>query len=253
MSTHQDPSAISVRKEPDTVLRKLRRRLRRWRRMRHVLNRFIARYSLVGNPPVFDSATFPWTGELEKNWREIRNEALSILADRRRVPALGDISPDHQRLDQRRSWRTFFLWGYGHRVDQNCALAPRTAALVDSVPGLITAMFSVHEPGTHLPRHRGVTKGMITCHLGLIIPDDAERCRIAVENQVYNWVPGRFFIFDDTYKHEVWNETDDDRVILLMHVRRPLRGAGKWVEWLFFRSIQLSPFVKRVRNNLGLR
>jgi beta-hydroxylase len=33
-------------------------------------------------------------------------------------------------------------------------------------------MFSMHEPGTHLPRHRGVTKGMVTCHLGLKIPAD---------------------------------------------------------------------------------
>lgn len=253
MSRLQNSPTIAKPKERETVLVKLRRRIRRLRRARHILNRFIARYSLVGNPPVFDPAVFPWTGELETHWREIHDEVRSILADPRRVPSLGDISPDHQRLDQRRSWRAFFLWGYGHRVDQNCARAPRTAALVDRIPGLITAMFSVHEPGTHLPRHRGVTKGMITCHLGLIIPDDPERCRIAVEDQVYSWAPGRFFIFDDTYKHEVWNETDEDRVILLIHVRRPLRGAGKWVERLFFRALQLSPFVQRVRANLGLR
>ena len=244
---------IAKQRKPDTFSGNLKRRIRRWRRLRHVLNRFVARYSLVGNPPVFDPAVFPWTGELAKNWREIRAEAEHLLADRGRIPSLGDISPDHRRLDQQRLWRTFFLWGYGHRVDKNCALAPRTAALVDGIPGLITAMFSVHEPGTHLPRHRGVTKGIITCHLGLIVPDDRERCRIAVEGESYSWAPGRFFIFDDTYKHEVWNETDQDRVILLLHVRRPLRGAGRLVESVFFRVIQLSPFVQRVRTNLGLR
>ena len=253
MTETRHPAAASKQLKADTFSGRLKRRIRRMRRMRHLLNGFIARYSLVGNPPVFDPAVFPWTAELEAHWREIREEAEQLLADRGRIPPLGDISPDHQRLDQRRSWRTFFLWGYGHRVDQNCALAPRTAALVDRIPGLITALFSVHEPGTHLPRHRGVTKGMITCHLGLIIPDDPEGCRIAVEDRSYTWTPGRFFIFDDTYRHEVWNDTNEDRVILLIHIRRPLRGAGKWIEGIFFRAIQLSPFVQRVRRNLGLR
>ncbi len=36
------------------------------------LNRFLVRYSLVGDPVVFDPASFPWTAELEANWRAIR-------------------------------------------------------------------------------------------------------------------------------------------------------------------------------------
>ena len=175
---------------------------------------------------------------------------MALIHGPEEVPSLGDVSPDHQRLDKKRSWKTFFLWGYTYRAHGNCARAPRTAELVDRIPGVISALFSIHEPGTHLPRHRGVTKGMITCHLGLIIPDDPARCRIAVEDRDYHWTPGKFFIFDDTCYHEVWNDTDQRRVILLIHVRRPLRGFGKWVESVFFQLIRISPFVQRARRNL---
>ena len=41
-----------------------------------------------------------------------------------------------------------------------------------------------------------------------------------------------------------------NRVILLIHVRRPLRGLGKWVEGVFFQLIRISPFVQRARRNL---
>lgn len=243
------PEAIAMGKQKQKTL--WMRLIRPIKRQRHGLNRFIARYSLVGNPPVFDPAVFTWTADLEENWRAIRDEAAALMSGPDEIPTLSDFSPDHQRLDQKRRWQIFFLWGYGYRADGNAKLAPHTAALVDRIPGLVTALYSIHKPGAHLPRHRGVTKGMITCHLGLIIPDDPAKCRIAVEDRDYHWTPGRFFIFDDTYHHEVWNDTDEERVILLIHVRRPLRGIGRWVESFFFNLIRLSPFVQRARKNLG--
>jgi aspartyl/asparaginyl beta-hydroxylase (cupin superfamily) len=244
-----DTQALDLPKQK-SLWTSLRRRIKRLRRLRHGLNALVARYSLVGDPPVFDPAVFDWTAALEENWEAIRGEAQALIADSQEIPSLGDISPDHQRLDQKRSWRTFFLWGYTYRVDANCLRAPMTAALVDRIPGIISALFSIHEPGTHLPRHRGVTKGMITCHLGLDIPDDPSKCRIAVDDVDYGWTPGNFFIFDDTRYHEVWNDTDRNRVILLIHIRRPLRGIGRWIESIFFQLIRLSPFVQEARRNL---
>lgn len=199
---------------------------------------------------MLDPDVFPWTQPLAENWEAIRDEALELMGED--VPALRDISPDHRRLDKKRRWKTFFLWGYGYRSDENCARAPGTAALVDAVPGIFSALFSIHAPGTHLRRHRGVTKGIVTCHLGLVIPK-GEGCRIAVEDEEYRWTPGRWFIFDDTRYHEVWNDTPEERVILLLHVRRPLRGPGKWLDSAFMGLIRISPFVQEARRNLTVR
>jgi hypothetical protein len=84
----------------------------------------------------------------------------------------------------------------------------------------------------------------MTFHLGLITPSARERCWIEVAEQRRIWEEGKILAFDDTCKHEVHNDTDEDRVVLLMHVRRPLRFPGSVVGWLIFKAIQISPFVR---------
>ena len=60
-------------------------------------------------------------------------------------------------------------------------------------------------------------------HLALKVPEPREQCRIRVGDEIVTWEEGRSLIFDDTYEHEVWNDTDDERVVLFLDVVRPLR------------------------------
>ena len=205
---------------------------------------FIGLFSKVGNPPVFERGVFAWTATLEAQWEDIRDEALAVLRQPEHVPPLREISPDHGRIATDDKWKVFFLWGYGYEVVNNTERCPVTSELVRSVPGLISAFFSVHTPGTHLPRHYGPTNGMITCHLGLQIPGDTTGCRINIDDKPYHWVEGEFLVFDDTYYHEVWNDTDENRVVLLMHVERPLRQPGKAIADGFLWLATHSPFIQ---------
>lgn len=211
---------------------------------------FIARFSRVGNPPVFERSVFPWIPRLEEQWEAIRDEALAVLRQPEEVPPLREVSPDHSRIATDQKWKVFFLYGYRYEVTANTARCPVTSELGRSVPGLISAFFSIHTPGTHLPRHYGPTNGMITCHLGLQVPADREKCRINIDGQDYSWEAGRFLVFDDTYYHEVWNETNEDRVILLMHVERPLRQPGKAVADAFLWLATRSPFIQATLKSL---
>ena len=45
-----------------------------------------------------------------------------------------------------------------------------------------------------------------------------------VGDKMIYWEEGKCVIFDDTHKHEVWNDTDGIRVVLLFDVFRPLPG-----------------------------
>ena len=233
-------------------------RLSRWLvsryggRVRDFFNSFVVKSSLIEDKAVFDAAEFDYLKPLEDGWQQIRQEADAVLSDVEAVPPLGDISPDHQRLDYTRRWRAYFLWGYGIRVDDHCAQCPITTAFVEKIPGLLTAMFSVHQSGAHLPRHRGVTKGMLTYHLGLHIPNENNDCYINVESTSYHWQEGKFFVFDDTYHHEVFNNSMQSRVILLLHIRRPLRFPGSWAQNIFFWGIKRSPFVQDAKRNFGV-
>ncbi|VWX56608.1 aspartyl/asparaginyl beta-hydroxylase domain-containing protein [Sphingorhabdus sp. 109] len=222
------------------------------KRLRGTMNRISTDQSKIPTEPVLPTSAFPWTGGLTDKWQAIADEAAAILRHRDAVPPLREISPDHARIAGDGNWRSFFLIGYGYEVAENCARAPVTAELVRRIPGLNSAFFSILEPGAKIPRHRGVTRGLVTCHLGLIVPDRAERCTMQLEDIDLHWQAGKWLIFDDSYFHQVHNATNQRRVILLLQVKRPMRLLGRLANDLALWGIRRSPFVQDARRNLGM-
>lgn len=212
---------------------------------------FLGRQSLVPDTPVLEPDLFDFTGILEANWEAVHEEARAILEHRDSIPAFDQVSPDQKRISKGNNWRTFFLFGFGERLDKNCTKAPVTAKLLEQIPGLQTAWFSILAPGYHIPAHRGVTKGILTCHLGLIIPQEAERCRIRVEDEVVVWRPGRTLVFCDGYDHEVWNDTDEERTVLLIQFDRPMRLAGRLFSKTFIALLKLTAFYREPKKNMA--
>jgi beta-hydroxylase len=221
------------------------------KRLRHRISAVIARSSTVGDTAVYDPALFPWGAALEARWREIRDEAVRLLAHEDGIPPLADISPDHRRIAPPGKWKSFFLIGYGYRLEENCRRCPQTAAAVARIPGLNSAFFSILAPGAHIPRHRGVTKAILTAHLGLVVPARREACRMQVADELLVWEEGKMLVFDDTAYHEVWNDTGEMRVILLLQFRRPTGWLGRAVGSLFLGAVRRSRFVQDARASLG--
>ena len=217
---------------------------------RHALNDWMAGFSRIPNSPVMDPRAFEWTAELSRHADVIREEAMAIYRHRDAIPPLKELSPDHHGIATDDSWRSFFLIGYGQRIAENIARAPRTTALVERIPGLNSAFFSILAPGAVIPRHRGVTKAFITAHLGLKVPRDAANCTMEVDDQRVQWCEGEWVVFDDTYEHEVWNNTGETRIILLCQVARPLRMPGSWLARAIMAYVRASPFVRDATRNL---
>lgn len=213
-------------------------------------NRWIARSSRIGDRPVFETRQFPWMAKLEAHWEEIRAEALAALEDLSSVPPLATISPDHRRIAPAGRWRSYFLVGYGYREENNCRACPRTAELVSEIPGLNSAFFSVLVPGTHIPVHTGVTKAFLTAHLGIQVPRESEKCRMRVVDRWLEWKEGRFLVFDDVFEHEVRNDTEETRIVLLVQFRRPVGLIGRIVGGLFLEGVRRSRFVQDARRGL---
>lgn len=181
------------------------------------------RYSVNGNPPVYDNSVFPWVSKIESQWLNIRAELDSIMKYREELPSFQDIMTDVKPISQDDNWKTFFLAGYGKLSERNCKRCPETARIIKKIPGMKTAFFSILSPDKHIPAHKGPYNGVLRYHLGLIVPEPRQRCRIRIDDQITYWEEGKSIIFDDTYEHEVWNETTGFRVVLFVDFVRPIK------------------------------
>lgn len=218
-------------------------------RMRHRIDRISTASSKIPVEPILSQEEFPWTKAIADNWKDIAAEAEAVIKHRDAIPPLRELSPDHQNTGRDGKWRSFFLIGYGYKVEENCLRAPKTAELVEKIPDLNSAFFSILDPGATIPPHRGVTRGLITCHLGVKIPKDAPNYWIEVEGQKTHWHDGKWLVFDDCFVHQVANETDEMRVVLLVQVKRPMRFFGRLVHDAWLWAIRKSPFVQDARKN----
>ena len=211
---------------------------------------FIGRQSLIGDTPVIDRAHFPFLDAFEAQWQEIRAELDAVLEHRDAIPLFQEISPHQKRIATGDNWRTFILYGFGTAHEKNCARAPVTAALLNTVPKLQTAWFSILTPHYHIPPHRGVTKSIVRCHVGLKIPTDREKCRLRLVDETLVWREGELFVFDDTYDHEVWNETDEERVVLIFDFNRPMRFWGRLLNTCFVAALKQTSYYQEPKRNM---
>ena len=172
-----------------------------------------------------------------------------MLKNHQSIPNFQQVLPSQQRLTNDNDWKTFMFYGYGHKMQANCEHCPETTRLIEQVPDMKTAFFSILSPGKHIPAHRGFYKGVLRYHLGLIVPEPKEQCRIRVGQDIRHWEEGKSMIFDDTFEHEVWNDTDGVRVVLFMDVKRPL--PFPWSSWnnMMIKLISWIPEIQQANKN----
>ncbi len=186
---------------------------------------------------------------LEKNWTTIRAELDQILPQTKALPTYQDLMPRQKRISKDEGWKNYLFCAYGFIARKNCDRRPQTWKPLQTIPGLKLAFFSILAPGKHIPQHYGKHKGIIRYHLALKVPKCREKCWIHVADQMMYWENGKSLIFDDTFPHEVWNETDESRVVLFIDVARPMRFPLSWINWAVFQVLKVSPLVQTAKQN----
>lgn len=204
----------------------------------------------LGNPCVYDNAKFPWAASIEGDWRAIREELDHVMLRKADLPNVHEITADAAAISTDENWKIFPLIAYGILSPPNILLCPRTWRAVRCIPGLTTAMFSILEPGKHLPPHRGPYNGVLRMHLGLQIPEPRESAAIRIGPETRHWREGQVLIFDDAYEHEAWNRTAATRVVLFVDFVKPLRFPANLLNRLLLRLALFSPFLREGDENL---
>ncbi|MBV1906945.1 MAG: aspartyl/asparaginyl beta-hydroxylase domain-containing protein [Pseudomonadales bacterium] len=212
---------------------------------------FQSRHSLVSTEPFIAKETFAWTGDLESCWETIRSDADFVLKHPEQIPAFHQMSEDQKRISKGDNWKVFAFYVFGERIEENCQLCPDTAQALDKIENLQNAFFSILAPHYHIPAHKGPTRAIIRVHLGLIIPTERDKCWLRVEDQFATWEAGKCLVFDDSYEHEVHNETDERRVVLFLDFDRPMDRWGSFVNGVIIRLLKGSKYVKHPLKNLA--
>ncbi|MGK3739288.1 MAG: hypothetical protein ACI90V_006135 [Bacillariaceae sp.] len=189
-----------------------------------------------------------WCRILVNNWKDIKAELSGLLLQTSSSSSStwgrvgcgnrGSGSDDH-RVVSSGDWTEYVLFGTGavSYTDDDAPVTKRllkryvadAVSLAESGGGEI--IFSKLAPHTHIDAHCGPTNLRLTAHLGLTVPDKDNNgggeCKIRIKNNWYYWETGKILLFDDSYEHEIRNDTDKVRIVLLMRFWHPLLSREK--------------------------
>lgn len=195
-----------------------------------------------GNHCRQDKSALDWVGLLESAAPEIQAEARALLARR---AELDDPLPPVYGEGAAGDWRVFPLYWLGSPLAAAETQCPRTMAALRRVPRLRTATFSILGPRQHIARHEHPFITYLIFHVGLVIPAARDRCRMDLDGETVNWREGEAIVFDPTYPHEVWNESDEVRVILAGEVGRKHPFPFSLVDALVWNFTRLRPWDRK--------
>lgn len=201
----------------------------------------------------FDVNTFPSNTPniLQSGWRDIQSEAINLYEKKEKLRNMNDIGTmsNFDVLDvEKGQWKVFVLKWYGKTLENAKRQCPKTVEMIEQCADLHIAMISILEPGKYIPPHKGPFTACLRYHLGLKIPKDRENCYIEVNNEKFTWGEGEGLIFDDTYNHSVYNNTDEPRIILFVDIERPLKQPLKSINNFLCSNASLAKFNKGVND-----
>ncbi len=143
------------------------------------------------------------------------------------------------------AWSTLYIWEKGGPVAELASAFPRTLEVMQKLPlprigvRAPSVLFSRLGPGARIPLHNGMLNTRLICHLPLIVPD---HCSFEVGGERRPWEVGKLLVFDDSVEHQAWNDSDEDRIILIFDIWRPeLSGREREAVTALFAAIDNYP------------
>lgn len=217
-------------------------------------SRFFFHLSGGKNRPVFfdTNETSPGLRKLDDHWKVIRDEVLGILPEKHRIPSYHEIDREQSYIsaasESGADWKVFMLEAMGAKPDENRRKCPRTCELLDEIPNLYQAFFSILDPGKSIPAHDGPYHGYLRYHLGLLVPENKPPT-MRVKDRYHTWREGESILFDDSWNHEVFNESDGVRVILIVDILRPMpfwvQLVNRRITYHYFKKLYAEPVLRK--------
>lgn len=172
-----------------------------------------------GNEPFFyDAEQLPWLTTLEANFSTIKLELESFLKLKN-----NSIAPyfNNNLVNNKNDWKLAAFYFWGERDSEHCQHIPKTDKLLNNIPGFLSAGLSILNANTNIKPHIGDTDAVIRVHLALKIPEGLPACGLKVGTKEQAWQEGKTLAFCDAHYHSAWNNTNENRYVLILDVLHP--------------------------------
>jgi aspartate beta-hydroxylase/beta-hydroxylase len=162
---------------------------------------------------------FPEVRKLEDRYDQVKAEVDELVA-RRKLPRYGDIDPI-RAAEVSEGWRLYYAYMLGVPNPEATRDVPTILSFAERTPRVVNAMIAILDPGVTLKAHEGPYAGILRYHLALKVPQNNPP-RLRVDGEYYTWKERESILIDDTFEHEVYNDSDDQRILVIIDIRRPM-------------------------------
>ena len=179
---------------------------------------------------------------VESHWSDILAEYKKSAPD---IPSDYQVDTEHHTLHKGSwDWHSYMLKGHCQddsvfankfkKTTQMLQGLREKGLLFEEVPFGYTFFSTLHGK-SRIAAHSAPMNLRVRLHLPLIVPEtdqdssttsstasqERPSCGIRVGPITREWVPGKALLLDDSYDHEVWNDTSSTRVLLLIDLWHP--------------------------------
>src|SRR3990172_3842963 len=127
----------------------------------HSVNRifeFLEKLNLIEHTPAFLTdyhAVYPELKNLEQHYPEIRKECEALLIDHARITNMEDILTYTKGGVHAIKWKSYILKLGDQMIVQNCERCPILSGLLEKIPRIRNALFSILEGQQYISPHWG--------------------------------------------------------------------------------------------------
>lgn len=170
------------------------------------------KYSDGQKQKFFDSEFVPEIKTLENNINEIKQEFIKKTKEEFFINYFQE-----EIQYPLKSWSTISLFNFGLKTELFNQFS-FLKSLIEKEEAIIGAFFSKATAYSEIKGHSGVTNAIYRCHIGIKLPQKETDFGMRVLNKTKPWNYQKFIAFNDCNYHSSWNNTSQERIVLIVDV-----------------------------------
>lgn len=181
----------------------------------------------------------------------IENEWYSYIKKANFGSQFDEISADQVGLNDDKKWNVLIIYGYYHFNTNVRDEFPVLVGLIEKHKSEINlVMFSTTLAKKTIPAHHGNNIGVNRVQIGIDIKEPNE-CYLRVVDRKIHLREKEMFIFDDTFEHELVNNGNSVRTVLIIDTFKKLPWLYKLINVRLNKKISKSDYVQSVLSKIN--